>query len=824
MKEKELRLAVVLFGGVSLAIYQHGINREILNLVRASKICRRDKSFEGDEKSGSSFHDYYPDEPESSTGDIYLEFLKTLGRDIDLRVIVDVIAGASAGGINGVALATALAHDLSLTPITDMWLTEADMLNLLAPEARARVWSKWYFWPFVHPLLTRLDREGLLPAKADAEMKERVSVFLRSRWFKPPLDGRRMTTLMLDGLAAMGKSGSASESLLPTGTRLDLLVTVTDFRGLDRPIFIHDPPVAHEREHRHILRFSLDHRRTGHLQSDFDVDNLPSLAFACRASASYPGAFPPAQIREIDDILAERHRPWPARTHFLERNFRRYREQGENPEDAVLVDGSVLDNKPIMACVEAIRTHGAFREVDRRLVFIDPHPRRDKAVAGTGVPGFFATLRGALSDLPRHDPVYNELAVISRYNRQARRLKAAILDARSHVARMIEQATAGGLKGNFTADDLRHWRLSSTKLLSGTAIVYDAWMRSLILEGLDFLVQIIVSACQYAADSREERRVQETIEEWARNQGIIADSYSMPEGLYEYSDLPNFAKIIGDFGVIYKKRRLNFVLHEINDLYQGISDDDSCVVNPEPLDLLKIKVQKCIDELSVYDDMNFLSRQAVAICRRLFVGRFANEKTNFISGDINFLGKEDLDEISKLVERLGQECDMERTMDNADAVLASPLLLNLGERCRIAILTGYLGYLYWDIILRPTASALSLDAGPIDEILIDRISPEDATSIRLYDKKNVLIGGSFAGFGGFLSRSIRENDYLWGRLHAVDRLVDILASTVPANMHGDFDFGALKKRAFESVLKEEAGRLKFVPELMAQLGEAIARL
>lgn len=830
MKEKELRLAVVFFGGVSLAIYQHGINREILNLVRASKICHRDKSWEGDEKSASAasgfhdFHDYYPDEPESSTGDVYLEFLETLGRDVDLRVIVDVIAGASAGGINGVALATALAHDLSLAPVTDMWLTEADMLNLLAPEARARLWSKWYFWPLMRPLLTRLDREGLLPGKADAEVKERVSIFLRSRWFKPPLDGRRMTALMLDGLVAMGKTGSASESLLPTGTRLDLLVTVTDFRGLDRPIFIHDPPVAHEREHRHVLRFSLDHRRTGHLQSDFDVDNLPSLAFAARASASYPGAFPPAQIREIDDILAERHRPWPARTHFLARNFRRYLEQGENPEDAVLVDGSVLDNKPIMACVEAIRTHGAFREVDRRLVFIDPHPRRDKAVSGNGVPGFFATLRAALSDLPRHDPVYNELAVISRYNRQARRLKAAILDARSHVARMIEQMTAGGLKGNFTADDLRHWRLSSLNLLSGTAIVYDAWMRSLVLEGLDFIVQIIVSVCQYAADSRDARRVQETVEAWARNQGIIAASYSMPEDAHEYSELPSFGKIIGNFGVIYKKRRLNFVLHEINDLYQNISENDSCETDPQALDLLKIKVQKCLDELSVYDDMNFLSRQAVSMCRRLFVGRFAKEKLNIVSGTVDFLGKEDLDEISKLVERLGQECDLERTMDNVDAVLASPLLLGMAERCRIAILTGYLGYLYWDIILRPTASALSLDAGQIEEILIDRISPEDATTLTLPDRKSVLQGGSFAGFGGFLSRSIRESDYLWGRLHAVDRLFDILESTVPANRRGDFDIAALKKRAFGRVLEEEARRLRFVPELLAQLGEAIARL
>ncbi|MDV7209767.1 patatin-like protein [Azotobacter beijerinckii] len=817
MKEKELRLAVVFFGGVSLAIYQHGINREILNLVRASKIYHADKPYEGEDKPVSSLHERYPDEPEQSTGDVYREFLETLGKDVCLRVIVDVIAGSSAGGINGVTLATALAHDRSLMPITDMWLDDADMLGLLAPEAKAHLWNKWYFWPLVHPLLTRLNREGLLPGKANAEMEKRISVFLRSRWFKPPLDGRRLSMLMLDGLTAMKTSSSPWESLLPQGARLDLLVTVTDFRGIEQPIFIHDPAVAYEREHRHLLRFSLDHRRTGHLLSDFDIDNFPSLAFAGRATASYPGAFPPARIREIDELLAERHMPWPARAHFLDRNFRHYREQGENPEEAILLDGSVLDNKPIMACVETIRTHCAFREVDRRLVFIDPHPGIGRAAPGTGMPGFFATLRGALSDLPRHDPVYNELAVISRYNVQARRLKAAILNARPIVAKLIEQATEGRLRGDLTADDLRHWRLSSISLLSSTTIVYDVWMRSLVLEALDFIVRIIVSACQYTANSPKACRVQEVIEAWARQQGVIADSYAMPDNLYRNVDLPPFGKIILDFGVIYKRRRLNFVLHEINDLYPGVSSEQAGVADSESLDLLKIKIHKCIDELSIFDDIDFLSRQAVAGCREIFLDQ---------GDDTDWPMPATFEEISRLVERLTQECDLARTADNADAVLASSLVLGLEERSRDAILTGYLGYFFWDIILRPTMSALSLDAdaGPIEEILVDRISPEDASGIVLDKQKNVLLGRSFASFGGFLDRSIRENDYLWGRLHAVDRLFDILLSTVPVSIRDNFAINTLKKRAFERVLEEERQRLTSVPALIARIEAAIEHL
>ena len=34
--ERELRLAVVMYGGVSLAVYMNGVTKELLNLVRAT--------------------------------------------------------------------------------------------------------------------------------------------------------------------------------------------------------------------------------------------------------------------------------------------------------------------------------------------------------------------------------------------------------------------------------------------------------------------------------------------------------------------------------------------------------------------------------------------------------------------------------------------------------------------------------------------------------------------------------------------------------------------------------------------------------------------
>ena len=37
MREKELRIALVCYGGVSLAVYMHGITKEIWRLARASQ-------------------------------------------------------------------------------------------------------------------------------------------------------------------------------------------------------------------------------------------------------------------------------------------------------------------------------------------------------------------------------------------------------------------------------------------------------------------------------------------------------------------------------------------------------------------------------------------------------------------------------------------------------------------------------------------------------------------------------------------------------------------------------------------------------------------
>ena len=113
VREKELRIALVCFGGVSLAVYMHGISKEILKLVRASSALHRisDRS----QRLGASFFDRVDrDDSEYDTEQFYFELLRDIGRAVDLRVVVDIIAGASAGGIVGTMLARALSHDLRM--------------------------------------------------------------------------------------------------------------------------------------------------------------------------------------------------------------------------------------------------------------------------------------------------------------------------------------------------------------------------------------------------------------------------------------------------------------------------------------------------------------------------------------------------------------------------------------------------------------------------------------------------------------------------------------------------------------------------------------
>src|SRR3954447_19794254 len=130
----------------------HGISKEILKLVRASRALhaiadrsrRAQTEFFDCVDGGDPAHD-----AEHDTEAVYFELLREIGQNVEMRVIVDIIAGASAGGINGAMLARALSHDLRVEALRKLWIDNADVSVLLASEARASSWSKWFLRPFI---------------------------------------------------------------------------------------------------------------------------------------------------------------------------------------------------------------------------------------------------------------------------------------------------------------------------------------------------------------------------------------------------------------------------------------------------------------------------------------------------------------------------------------------------------------------------------------------------------------------------------------------------------------------------------------------------
>ncbi|MEE3218604.1 MAG: patatin-like phospholipase family protein, partial [Pseudomonadota bacterium] len=114
MRQKELRIALVCYGGVSLAIYMHGVTRELWQLARASR----------DFHAGKSARD--------GVEAVYRALIERIAeeQDLRLRVLPDIMSGASAGGINAVFLAQAVHSGQSLEPLTDLWLEVADVDEL----------------------------------------------------------------------------------------------------------------------------------------------------------------------------------------------------------------------------------------------------------------------------------------------------------------------------------------------------------------------------------------------------------------------------------------------------------------------------------------------------------------------------------------------------------------------------------------------------------------------------------------------------------------------------------------------------------------------
>ncbi|MFO1259704.1 MAG: patatin-like protein [Sphingomonadaceae bacterium] len=781
MREKELRLALVCYGGISLAVYMHGITKEIWNFARASR----------------NFHEGQG-EAQSGALAVYQDLLSTISTDgkLHMRVIIDIIAGASAGGINGIFLAQAIETGQSLEPLTDLWLDNADVEKLLDPDARpAARFTKFWAQPIVWLAARRKGDavERTVSPETREEVRHKLSSFVRSRWFQPPFGGKTFTKLLLDAFDSMA-SAKRERALLPFSHPLDLMVTVTDFEGYPEMLRLNSPPEVREMEHRLTIQFRTKMRQG-------TLADSAELVFAARATASFPGAFPPFTVRELDKVLARMNRYWPGRERFLARALPKQSGLGK-AESAVLIDGSVLSNAPFAPAIMALKDRPARREIDRRFVYIDPKPttgrafafnRNNKSKNGANpeeapLPGFFRTIFGSLSDIPREQPIRDNLEVIEARSRTINRMRHITESMREEIEREIE-GTFGGtwFLDQPTPARLATWRAKAqTRAAVNSGFAYPAYG----LVKLSSIVEEVVGMLfRLGGDGSPTMREAFRQSVWSH---VRANGLDQMREERKGGARPEIIAFFRDHDLGFRIRRLRFMARRLTEAAD--------THDPELQDSLGTMRSAIYSALAIYQESEASDSYSEVMIQ---------------SAEATAIDPEHA--LSELAEARNL-----RAKDVAVEEMLAGALGELPKNERRTMLLTYLGFPFYDIATLPLLQGEGLDE--FDPIKVDRISPDDCNTLRSGGAAAMLKGIEFNSFGAFFSRAYRENDYLWGRLHGAERMIDIVLSTVK---DGDLPNAAelartFKLRAFAAILAEEEPHLKHAADLIAELKGVVA--
>ena len=744
---RELRLAVVLYGGVSLAIYMHGTTKELHRLLKASALA-----------------DQVSDGPRTPSERVWGELLHELAeRDphqVRTRVVVDVISGTSAGGINGVYLAKALAHNGSQDALRDLWLNRGDIGQLL----------RW-------------------PARVPAKLK--VPVLLAQAVKTPPLKGDAIARWMygaLNGMDAGARKPGDLETLLPPRHTLELFVTTTDFAGYQRDLVIADPKLIHDHTHRHVFSF-----RYGYGEDDFTAAGNVGLALAARSTMSFPGAFPPVSLRSFAQALAPEGIDEGA---LRERLFRVYKLSAADPGQTHFIDGGVLDNRPFGHAIEAIKRAPAESEVDRRLLYLEPDPGKPGArpPLPERAPSPLATVLAAISGIPRKEPILDDIHEVARHNERVRRVRDIIETTFAPIAARVEEligADLGRLAQTPSADELEHWvsRISA-EAENAAGFAYATYIRSKVSGVVERYARTICRLSDYPDDCNQAAFVRAVLREWARTR-LFSERDGRPVPVDDQ------VEFLRTFDLDYGARRLRFVIDALSWWYRDVGKPGyptRAQLNEGKRALYELRdvLLDAIEGRGIGAD---LADEMLAV--------FAQQPID------DWVHKRQLGPAEYADERADALAHLEIAFGRALNTALEGFGLRLFERVhkltegwsverRADLLVRYLGFPFWDTLLYPIQSIA--DTGERDAIDVVRMSPLDSTLLPPPDPgKPKLDGVRIMHFGAFFDRAGRENDYLWGRLDGAERLIGLLLTA----SHTAEERDDWCRKTFGAILEEE---------------------
>jgi patatin-related protein len=443
------------------------------------------------------------------------------------------------------------------------------------------------------------------------------------------------------------------------------------------------------------------------------------------------------------------------------------------------------------------------------------------------IPGFFATLRGALSDIPSSQPVIDELSRVIEFNDQVRRLRAIVDSARPQVSELVAKVVTTTFDRRISSEELRGWREQvNSHVARDAGFAYQAYVRLKLASVRAFGAELIVKLRGVPAQSPLSRVVAEIIDAWALRRGIVyerADSEALEFESQTADHLPTWVKYLLAFDVKYRVRRMHFLIKGQNRLYQLVDQDRFAGLDPFVIDRLKRELYGRLDGLRRREAAEFYSREVHELAADLFPAAPSASEIKHLETYAAGFVEQHVDKLDRLIAQLAAEIDLNASTRDLDDLLASLDPTEWHPDARREVLVNYLGFPFWDVLTFPMTRAREI--GELNEILIDRISPQDAHTLAGFGGVHSLKGIGFGHFAAFLSRAYRENDYLLGRLHALDRLIDIVCDAAGIDPKADgIDVLALKKRGFGAILAAEEPRLTHSKELIAALRRSIGEI
>lgn len=811
---QEVRFAVVMYGGISLAIYMNGVAQELLKLVRATapdpdnenKLRHSDDDLVGTERVYRKLGRML-----SRVGEVRDPEKVGSGDPITTRFVVDILSGSSAGGINAVYLAKALANDQKMDKLKDLWIEEGDIENLINDRRPVR---------------------GL--AKQD-----------------PPqslLNSRRMYWKLLDALEEMEKGNEGNPSRnggarSPNVEELDLYVTATDMKGQPVNLQLADKLVA-ERRHRNVFHFrysarEYDHDNGSDVRNDFLACNNPFLAFAARCTSAHPAAFEPMKLGDIDEVLNV-HPRYDTQPHLRSdtdkwRKFYKDYLRSEDTEDKFtnrcFNDGGVLDNRPFSYALDAIPTHFARMPVDRKLLYIEPTPEliRQNEQKKDGQekdgqkppPSFVENVWSSLSDLPRYEPIREDLQRVLERNRLIDRVNDMFKGTEDNIMALYalkDRKTTGAKKttassgeesrlGNLVLDTSEKWDDTGngqdktlTDMVREKGLAWGSYQRLRVAEVTDDLARLIVRIANLDEDSDEFVAVRQLVRRWRKSKYHAEAKAGDKDPEYEFLRRFDFA---------WRLRRLRFVLAKIEEMLSSDERAGEMVAMATRHNLAYGEIPDFRKALSsMMADLGDVDEDLDKCRRGLWEARdnyLPEEKKLSLNELVENIGleRQDLYELLKSREKEVRDRRIEDLINEKKSEFdkfseevqnrVGEAFKDASEKCveilppdppdnsteithiaRKTVRVYYDTFINYDMVSYPIMQAAGIGE-EIAQVEVFRVSPNDASQlIEDTREKPKLAGTRFNNFGAFFKKEFRDSDIMWGQLDGAERIISVL--------------------------------------------------